>query len=342
MRTRSYPALLLPAAVLGVVTGVSAPAAAVPVASADGAAVATAQSSTARPALGPPTQTRPVHVEHPPAQQLPLVTGVRTGRHATFDRFVIDLRGGIPGYDVRYVRRVVQDGSGSTVKLRGEAFLAVRLLDAAAHTEAGAPTVRRGARPGLPALREWRLASDFEGQVLFGLGLTERAGFRVLELRNPNRLVIDVAHPLPAPRSRSAKRIEPAGAGPAALLTEVRTARHATYDRTVFTFRGGSLPGVDARYVRQLHQDGSGRPLPLDGGADLQVSLLHAAAHTEDGRPTWSGPASSRPRLPAIRHVRAAGDFEAVVTFGLGIDEKAGFRVVRLENPTRIAVDVAH
>ena len=35
--------------------------------------------------------------------------------------------------------------------------------------------------------------SDFEGRVTFGLGLRDRAGFRVFELRNPNRIVIDVA-----------------------------------------------------------------------------------------------------------------------------------------------------
>ena len=37
-----------------------------------------------------------------------------------------------------------------------------------------------------------------------------------------------------------------------------------------------------------------------------------------------------------------AGDFEGVVTFGLGVRHRTGFRVFRLTDPTRIAVDVAH
>ncbi len=40
--------------------------------------------------------------------------------------------------------------------------------------------------------------------------------------------------------------------------------------------------------------------------------------------------------------MRPAGDFEGVVTFGLGLRERAGFRVFNLSNPTRIVVDVGH
>jgi hypothetical protein len=37
-----------------------------------------------------------------------------------------------------------------------------------------------------------RFAGDFEGQVSFGLGVADRGGFRVSELRNPTRVVVDV------------------------------------------------------------------------------------------------------------------------------------------------------
>src|SRR3954470_20109051 len=39
--------------------------------------------------------------------------------HSTFDRFVIRARSASPGYDVRYVNRVVTDGSGDPVTLLG-------------------------------------------------------------------------------------------------------------------------------------------------------------------------------------------------------------------------------
>lgn len=48
--------------------------------------------------------------------------------------------------------------------------------------------------PRLPALRQVRYGNEFEGVSTFAPGLAGRTGFRVLELRNPNRLAIDVAH----------------------------------------------------------------------------------------------------------------------------------------------------
>jgi hypothetical protein len=38
-----------------------------------------------------------------------------------------------------------------------------------------------------------RWVDEFEGFLTFGIGLQRRVGFRVLELREPPRLAIDVA-----------------------------------------------------------------------------------------------------------------------------------------------------
>jgi hypothetical protein len=46
------------------------------------------------------------------------------------------------------------------------------------------------------ALREVNAPGSFEGQTTAGIGVTQRVGFRVLELTNPTRIVIDLAHPL--------------------------------------------------------------------------------------------------------------------------------------------------
>lgn len=302
---------------------------------------ATASVAPAARDLPAPTRTTPYDVEHPPSGATPVVTGLRTGRHATFDRFVVDLRGGRTGYRVRYVRALVADGSGATVPLKGEAVLAITLRTADAHV-GSRPTVPRSGTPALPALKQWKIASDFEGQVEIGLGLADRVGFRVLELRRPERLVVDVAHPLPPPTRTSPRTLASLAQGKS-HLTAVSTARHPGWDRTVFTFRERS-PGVDVRYVPRLVQDGSGHVLPVDGRAVLQVRFDPATSYDErTGRRTWAGPDSSRPRLPAVRHVRLAGDFEAGLTFGLGVAQRGkGFRVLRLENPTRVAVDVAH
>ncbi|OHV20492.1 hypothetical protein BBK14_27820 [Parafrankia soli] len=111
-----------------------------------------------------------------------------------FDRLVIEFRDRVPGYDVRYVADVRSPGEGAVVPLRGQAFLELVLFPAAAHDDAGTSTLttpRTGG--GLPALVQYRLTGDYEGYVHFGLGVDDRVGFRVLELSDPARLVIDLA-----------------------------------------------------------------------------------------------------------------------------------------------------
>ena len=110
---------------------------------------------------------------------------------------VFEFAGSLPASEsVRYVRRVVADGSGAAVPLRGRSFLQVDFGGASAHTDSGQPSFpqpRRISRDW-PALRQVALASDFEGHVDFGLGLRRRVRFRVFELTGPPRVVVDVAH----------------------------------------------------------------------------------------------------------------------------------------------------
>ncbi len=154
-----------------------------------------AQAHPAPKRLGAPTATRPV-VRQRPATGLPTLVGIRTGRHRHFDRVVFDLEGSQPGYlSVRYVPSVVADGSGRRVPLRGRAYLEV-VFHATGHDDSGQPTFPQPRRinTNYRTLKQVALASDFEGSLTFGLGLRHRVGFRVFELRNPNRIVIDVAH----------------------------------------------------------------------------------------------------------------------------------------------------
>ena len=120
--------------------------------------------------------------------------GVATACHPGFDRFVIRARFGTPRYDVRYVRRIIADGSGATVPLRGRRRIRILIHDARGHTEGGANLVPRVRTPECPNLRQLKTAGDFEGLVTIGLGLRRRKGFRVFRLTGPARLVVDVAH----------------------------------------------------------------------------------------------------------------------------------------------------
>jgi hypothetical protein len=70
------------------------------------------------------------------------------------------------------------------------------------------------------------------------------------------------------------------------------------------------------------------------------VIVREARGHTSGG--TNLLPSTLTPLCSNLRQVKKAGDFEGVVTFGLGLRRKTGFRVFRLTGPTRIVVDVAH
>ena len=141
-------------------------------------------------------QTDPFRKEHvlavPPVPQL---IAIRTAHHPGFDRVVFDFDGPLPGAEsVRYVDRVLADGSGEPVTVAGRAFLLVRFEEAQAHTDAGSPTVAR--RPvlggGLTTVREIALAGDYEGYVTVAIGVSDKAAFRVIELKSPTRIVVDV------------------------------------------------------------------------------------------------------------------------------------------------------
>ena len=125
------------------------------------------------------------------------LAGVRAGRHACFDRLVLDMAKGRSGYFVRYVNTVRADGSGTVVPVRGGAFLEIV-------TAPPTPTdawFRADGRiidtTGFRTFRDVVWAGSFEGLSTLGLGVRARLPFRVLLLDGPGdgaRLVVDVAH----------------------------------------------------------------------------------------------------------------------------------------------------
>ena len=127
----------------------------------------------------------------------PTVVTSRAGRHATFDRFVVELRGKATGYRIRYVDTPRYDGSGRRIPIYGRAYLSVVLTPANAHTSDGSNTYagpRLRTNVGYPTIKAMAFAGDFEANVSFALALRKKARFHVGELTNPRRLYIDVAH----------------------------------------------------------------------------------------------------------------------------------------------------
>jgi hypothetical protein len=131
----------------------------------------------------------------------------------------------------------------------------------------------------------------------------------------------------------------PAGAQSTPTLVDVRAGRHPGFDRVVFEF-GGGLPEHRVGYVDQLVEDGSGNPVSVAGAADLQVVFQGANAHREDGSPSVS-PRRFSPGLAAVKEVAQVGDFEAVVTYGIGLDHRRPITVSTMSGPSRLVIDVA-
>jgi hypothetical protein len=125
-------------------------------------------------------------------------------------------------------------------------------------------------------------------------------------------------------------------AGTGLSVRDVTVGRQDTYDRVVFTAVDG-LPRWEVRYVAAVAKDGSGEPVPLEGAADLLVVL-----HGTDWIDTPSVRKALAPKLPALRQVAGAGEFEGDLSYGIGQATKAGFRAFQLTGPDRLVVDVAH
>ena len=72
----------------------------------------------------------------------------------------------------------------------------------------------------------------------------------------------------------------------------------------------------------------------------IYVVLRHARGHTSAGANLLLSVRT--PLCSNLRQIKKAGDFEGVVSFGLGLRRKTGFRVFRLTGSTRIVIDVVH
>lgn len=143
-----------------------------------------------------------------PGHDLGGIAGVRAGRHACFDRLVIDLDQPGTHWFVQYVDHVRAPGSGDVVPTTGGARLQVSV---GARTYAVEdPTTGDVVLPyrpddsssvvpvrGWDTFRQVTYAGAFESQHEFGLGVRARLPFRVFHLEGPgdgSRLVVDVAH----------------------------------------------------------------------------------------------------------------------------------------------------
>lgn len=145
-------------------------------------------------------------------------------------------------------------------------------------------------------------------------------------------------HPPTAPKPPVAPI--PPSAPTIPTLEAIRAAHHPGYDRLVFQFRGGLPARRDVNYVPVVIGDATGEPVPLAGNAFLHVVFEPAVGHDDAGHVTY-GPTRITTALPGIIQIANAGDFEAVLSFGVGLARREPFHVFTLNNPSRVVIDVS-
>lgn len=124
-----------------------------------------------------------------------VVTAVRTGVHDGYDRVVYELTGGqgVPGYRVGYVDQAVEDPSGETRTVDGDAILQVWLVGTTYPVDGGPQEVATDLRPGGGGLVHVVRPLTFEAMTQSFVGVAGGPRpFRVLVLADPARVVVDV------------------------------------------------------------------------------------------------------------------------------------------------------
>ncbi|HXG36474.1 MAG TPA: hypothetical protein VNL15_05865 [Dehalococcoidia bacterium] len=159
----------------------------------------------------------------------------------------------------------------------------------------------------------------------------------------PGRTPTPAATQTPFQGTRGPLRRLPPDTQTTALLKDVRIGLHAEFDRIVFEFTTGR-PGYTIEYVDPtIIRDPSGLSTQIQGGAFLKIVLQPAAAHDPNiGNPTYTGPLELTPKLPAILEAEQIGDFEAILTWVVGLNPAADFRVTELTDPIRVVIDIKH
>lgn len=90
------------------------------------------------------------------------------------------------------------------------------------------------------------------------------------------------------------------------------------YNRMSFTFTTG-FPSYQVAFADALTSDSSGKPITLTGDDVLKITFRQAQAHTEQGSSSIQSEPPAQLKLARMMSWAQAGDFEGVLTFGIGI-----------------------
>jgi len=131
------------------------------------------------------------------------------------------------------------------------------------------------------------------------------------------------------------------------LLSAVHADSEICADRLIFDFKqaNGAHPGYAIEYKpadEAQTEDASGNHIPIAGRAFLVVRFEPAATADTSGGTldrTYTGPRTISPEgMHWVRQVSKTGDFEAVLTWAIGLSEKRAFKVTGA--PSRLTIEL--
>jgi hypothetical protein len=130
-----------------------------------------------------------------------------------------------------------------------------------------------------------------------------------------------------------------------ALMNGLAVGRHAGYDRVTFTF-DNFVPGYAISYVDPpIKEDGSGKTVNIAGSDYLQVIMQPASGfdlNSGEGVMVYKGPkriSGAEAGTSVVKDVVRTGDFESVLTWTIGLADKVGYKVQKLDAPPRLVID---
>jgi hypothetical protein len=121
-----------------------------------------------------------------------------------------------------------------------------------------------------------------------------------------------------------------------AHLRQVRVGSHRGFDRVVLDFGTDRVPPftVTPQDSPSFRTDPADLLVTLRGDAGVRVVVQNTVKNA-------TVVDNLVPLYPAVRQVRAIGYFEAVVSYGIGVNGPAWVRVLTLTDPYRLVIDVA-
>ena len=144
--------------------------------------------------------TKPFSRAHNSSNQASYIKVVRAAKQAGFDRVVYEFEGPFPNYRIEYLNGRLYDTEAGRQHIRqaGNIFLQINFFVIPTGDEQLKFTnaknfVPRG-RLRMPSLQSVKDKVLFEGYYDFLMGVSSRKPYRVTELSNPLRLVIDFQH----------------------------------------------------------------------------------------------------------------------------------------------------